>query len=69
MEVVQADDSYDVTMADHPSWWGEGTECLMGKKEQDWCFVNQSKNGVMPVPAIGDEERGDFPHFERFTYM
>ena len=54
VEVVQADDSCDVTMADPPSWWGEGTKCLTGRKEQDWCFVNQSKNGVMPVPAIGD---------------
>ena len=41
VEVVQADDSCDVSMVDPPSWWGEGTECLTGRKEQDWCFVNQ----------------------------
>ena len=54
VEVVQADDSCNVSMADPTSWWGEGTECLTGRKEQDWCFVNQSKNGVMPFPAIGN---------------
>ena len=43
VEVVHADDPCDVTIANPPSWWGEGTECLMDRKEQDWCFVNQSK--------------------------
>ena len=55
VEVVHADDPCDVTIANPPRWWGEGTKCLTDRKEQDWCFVNESKNGVMSVPAIGDE--------------
>jgi len=43
VEVVPTDDSCDITMAEAPSWWGEGTECLTRRKEQDWSFVTQSK--------------------------
>jgi len=55
VEVVLADDSCDITMVEAPSWWGEGIKCLTDRQNQDWCFVNQSKNGVVPVQATGGD--------------
>ena len=55
VEVVLANDSCDITMVEAPSWWGEGIKCLTDQQNQDWCFVNQSKNGVVPVQATGGD--------------
>ena len=55
MEVVPADDSCDVNVAEALSWCGQETECLTDRKDQDWCFVIQSKNGVVPVRATGSD--------------
>jgi len=49
IEVVPADDSRSVAQ----SSTSNEAECLSGRQELDWSFVDEAKNGIAPVLAIG----------------
>ena len=53
VEVIPADDSFDVAMDETYFWAASDTECLTGREDQDCEFIEASKNGVTLVPATG----------------
>jgi hypothetical protein len=53
MEVVHADESCDVAMAEAQIWASDDAECLSRREDLNWSSVETSKNGIMPVLAIG----------------
>ena len=55
VEVVPADESFGVSLADAQLWVPDGAECLSGREAYHWSFVHAAKNGMTPVPAAGVE--------------
>ena len=53
VEVVHADETCDISMAEAYFWASSEAECLTGHKDQDWDFVEVTKIGVSPVSATG----------------
>ena len=37
----------------HPHSGAKGVECLTGREQLDWDFIEASDNGLTPVPAAG----------------
>ena len=54
IEVVQADTSVSVALAEPSGWNFEGIECFSGKT-WDEGIVSLNDDGQQPIPAIGSE--------------
>ena len=51
IEVVHADESCNVVMAEAQIWAPEDAECLFGREDLSWSSVEMSKKGILPVLA------------------
>jgi len=51
VEVVPADESCDVSMTEVQLWGSDEAECLSGRLEPEWSFVDLAKKEMTPVRA------------------
>ena len=54
VEIVPADESCDVAMAESQLWASVEAGCFSGRQKVDWDFVDAAKNRTTPVLTAGE---------------